>query len=122
MHKNNLKTWTLQEKEINAIRSTANKYVVLGSMDKEDSADLNMLKDRTIVDDYLNMKLQPSIQLRKNWSADMNNYFKTKREEDRMKEREAQKDPIEDVIENENTSNIGWIGNEVNGSDTTILN
>ena len=119
---NNQKTWTLKEKEMEAMKSTANKYAVLGSLDKEDRIELNMLKDRTIVDKYLNMRLQPSLQVKKTWSADMIKYFNEKWEEERLKEGEANKEQIEEVIENENTSNSGWIGNEVNGTDAAILN
>ncbi|PWA58708.1 hypothetical protein CTI12_AA397300 [Artemisia annua] len=116
------KTWKLPEKEINAMRNTANKYVVLSDMNSKEKDAFNTMKDRSIVDQYLNMKLQPIVQVKTNWSKDMLSYFNTKWEEDRKKEREAQSENLEDVIDKEKNTSSSWTRNEVNGKDTTILN
>ena len=104
------------------MRNTANKYAVLSDMNPEEKAELNTMKDRIIVDQYLDMKLQPTVQVKKNWSKDMLAYFNTKWEEDRNKEREAQTENVEDVIDVEKNDISSWTGNEVNGMDTTVLN
>ena len=48
-------------------------------------------------------------------------YFNTKWEEDRIKEREAQTENVEDVIDKEKNERSSWTG-KVNGMDTTVLN
>ena len=116
------KTYKLPEKEFSAMRNTANKYAVLSDMNPEEKAELNTMKDRIIVDQYLDMKLQPTVQVKKNWSKDMLAYFNTKWEEDRNKEREAQTENVEDVIDKGKNESSSWPGNEVNGNDTTVLN
>ncbi|GJS16947.1 RNA-directed DNA polymerase, eukaryota, reverse transcriptase zinc-binding domain protein [Tanacetum coccineum] len=53
--------YQIREEQIKAIKTTANKYVVLSQNELEEKSELNMLKDRIIVDQYLNQKLQPSL-------------------------------------------------------------
>lgn len=52
----------------------------------------------------------------------MIHYFKTKWEENRLQEQVDHNDNIEDVVENMNGVSQGWVANEFNGSDTTVLN
>ncbi|GJT17403.1 RNA-directed DNA polymerase, eukaryota, reverse transcriptase zinc-binding domain protein [Tanacetum coccineum] len=63
---------------------------------------LKSLKDRILVDQYLNKKMQPTCAEAQNRSKDMISYFKLKWEEDRMKEKESQHEDIEDVMEGHN--------------------
>ncbi|GJZ86040.1 RNA-directed DNA polymerase, eukaryota, reverse transcriptase zinc-binding domain protein [Tanacetum coccineum] len=64
----------------------------------DENTELKQLKDRMIVDHYLNEKIQPTCSESQNWSKDMIAYFKLKWEEDRLKEMED----IEDVMGSEN--------------------
>ena len=54
------KAWNLKEKEAEEMRKTANKYSVLSSLPDDDDQEIRILKDRIIVDQYLNKKLQPT--------------------------------------------------------------
>nr|GEW37385.1 RNA-directed DNA polymerase, eukaryota, reverse transcriptase zinc-binding domain protein [Tanacetum cinerariifolium] len=45
-----------------------------------------MLKERMIVDKFLDKKIQPTVSEAMSWSKDMVSYFKDKWEEDRKKE------------------------------------
>ncbi|GKF57444.1 hypothetical protein Tco_0170981, partial [Tanacetum coccineum] len=48
-----------------------NKFSVLGGLRDDDQHELNVLKDKILVDKYLNLKLQPSLNETKNWTQDM---------------------------------------------------
>ncbi|GKA59381.1 RNA-directed DNA polymerase, eukaryota, reverse transcriptase zinc-binding domain protein [Tanacetum coccineum] len=87
--------WNVKEKEVVEIRKTANKYFVLDSLPEDNDQELRMLKDRMIVDKFLNKNLQPSPEEAKAWSRDMIQYFKDKWEEKRQSTNE---DESEDVI------------------------
>ncbi|PWA39134.1 ATPase, F1/V1/A1 complex, alpha/beta subunit, Zinc knuckle CX2CX4HX4C [Artemisia annua] len=72
------KVWNLKEKEAEELRKTANKYSVLSSLPDDDDQELRILKDRIIVDQYLNKNLQPTPSEAANWSQDMRMYYKEK--------------------------------------------
>ncbi|GKC66611.1 RNA-directed DNA polymerase, eukaryota, reverse transcriptase zinc-binding domain protein [Tanacetum coccineum] len=55
-----------------------------------------MLKDRTIMDQFICKKIQPSVQEIKNWSKDMITYFKDKWKDD---EERVEEDIVEEVNE-----------------------
>ncbi|GKF41893.1 hypothetical protein Tco_0125235, partial [Tanacetum coccineum] len=67
----------------------------------EESKELKMLRDRIVVDQFSNKKLQPSCSEVSKWSNDMVKYFKDRREIDRLKEKEDQMQNMEDVFEND---------------------
>ncbi|GJU84121.1 RNA-directed DNA polymerase, eukaryota, reverse transcriptase zinc-binding domain protein [Tanacetum coccineum] len=71
-------------KEGKQVRDT-NSFAVVRDLEDDNIQGLNMLKDKMIVDKYLNMKLQPSFNVTKNWSHEMINYFKRSWEADREK-------------------------------------
>ncbi|GKB10355.1 RNA-directed DNA polymerase, eukaryota, reverse transcriptase zinc-binding domain protein [Tanacetum coccineum] len=58
------------------IRESSNKFSVLNRINDDDIQDLNMLKDKMLVDKYLNIKIHPSTKEMKNWSMEMREYFK----------------------------------------------
>ncbi|PWA61869.1 hypothetical protein CTI12_AA365960 [Artemisia annua] len=70
------KVWNLQEKEVEEMRKTANKYSVLDSLPEDDDQELRILKDRIVVDQYLNKNLQPTPAQAANWTQDMRKYHK----------------------------------------------
>nr|GEV39471.1 hypothetical protein [Tanacetum cinerariifolium] len=78
--------WKVREKVVNKIRNSANKYSVLDSLLEDNDSELRTLKERMIVDKFLNDKVQPTIKESITWSKEMIEYFKTKWDEDRLKE------------------------------------
>ncbi|GJV13899.1 RNA-directed DNA polymerase, eukaryota, reverse transcriptase zinc-binding domain protein [Tanacetum coccineum] len=79
----------------------ANKFSVLIEESYEESNELRTLKDRIVVDQFLNKKLQPTCKKVSSWSKDMIQYFKDQWEIDRLKEQGNQRKEVEDVYENE---------------------
>ncbi|GJZ09215.1 glutathione S-transferase-like protein [Tanacetum coccineum] len=100
------KTWPLQKEDFNAMKKTANKYAILGEMDEDERNELRILKDRMIVDQYLNKKLQPNIQETKDCTKDMIHYFKEKWEDDRQKEKSSSEENLEDVMKNADQTDL----------------
>ncbi|GJV47844.1 RNA-directed DNA polymerase, eukaryota, reverse transcriptase zinc-binding domain protein [Tanacetum coccineum] len=94
--------WTIQDEILSAIEKSSNKYAVLEEEVLDENTELKQLKDRMIVDHYLNEKIQPTCSESQNWSKDMIAYFKLKWEEDRLKEKDDQMEDIEDVMGSEN--------------------
>ncbi|GJX72614.1 RNA-directed DNA polymerase, eukaryota, reverse transcriptase zinc-binding domain protein [Tanacetum coccineum] len=62
------------------VRESSNKFSVLNGINGDDIQDLNMLKDKMLVDKYLNIKIHPSTEEMKNWSKEMREYFKRSRD------------------------------------------
>ncbi|PWA97653.1 WD40 repeat-containing protein [Artemisia annua] len=91
--------------------SNVNKYEVLNKDTDEERNELNILKDRRVVDEYLNKKLQPTCTELKNWTKDMEDYFKTQWEIDRLKEQEDRVNSEEDVMEGTMTLWGCYVGN-----------
>ncbi|GKD42813.1 hypothetical protein Tco_1267458, partial [Tanacetum coccineum] len=93
---------------------------------KDNIQGLNMLKDKMIVDKYLNIKLQCSSNVTKNWSKEMMNYFKKSWEADREKERDKRLDDmeglVEDVIDDDNKVVKNLVADELKGTSSSLLN
>ncbi|GKC21274.1 RNA-directed DNA polymerase, eukaryota, reverse transcriptase zinc-binding domain protein [Tanacetum coccineum] len=70
------------------MKKTTNKFSILETLPEDDPIEMNMLKDRMIVDQFLNKKIQPNVNETSHWSQDMIKYFKDKWEEGRKKEAE----------------------------------
>ncbi|GKE96075.1 hypothetical protein Tco_1580930 [Tanacetum coccineum] len=51
--------WKVGKNVVHEIRKSANKYFVLDSLPEDNDQELSMLKERMIVDKYLNEKVQP---------------------------------------------------------------
>ncbi|GJS99851.1 RNA-directed DNA polymerase, eukaryota, reverse transcriptase zinc-binding domain protein [Tanacetum coccineum] len=98
------KRWPLKDTEMGELRKSANKYSLLDSLPEDDDQEIRILKDRMIVDLFLNKKIQPSLSESKTWSKDMIKYFKEKWDEDRNKERHEQNVDVDldDVVEETN--------------------
>ncbi|PWA82642.1 hypothetical protein CTI12_AA176400 [Artemisia annua] len=79
--------------------SNVNRYEVLNNDTDENRDDARIMKDRMIVDDYLNKKMQPTCTELKNWTKDMEEYFKKQWKIDRLKEKEDAASNVEDVME-----------------------
>ncbi|GKB94843.1 RNA-directed DNA polymerase, eukaryota, reverse transcriptase zinc-binding domain protein [Tanacetum coccineum] len=98
------------------------------SQDVEPIRGMNMLKDKIIVDKYLNIKMQPSLSVTKNWSKEMKNYFQRSWEADREKERNKRLDDmegfvedIEDVYEDEGIVAKSLVADELKGMERRSL-
>nr|GEV80746.1 RNA-directed DNA polymerase, eukaryota, reverse transcriptase zinc-binding domain protein [Tanacetum cinerariifolium] len=57
----NKNKWNVKENEVNEIRRTANKYFVLDSLPDDNDQEIRILKERMIVDKFLDKKLQPNL-------------------------------------------------------------
>ncbi|GJT97882.1 RNA-directed DNA polymerase, eukaryota, reverse transcriptase zinc-binding domain protein [Tanacetum coccineum] len=64
----------------------SNRFSVLRGINDDIQQELNMLKDKMIVDKYLNLKLQPNNDEIKDWSQEMIKYFKRAWDANREKE------------------------------------
>ncbi|PWA35942.1 hypothetical protein CTI12_AA604430 [Artemisia annua] len=83
----------------NASTSTS-KAASNGTSVKPD--ELRILKDRMVVDVYLNNKIQPTCAEDKNWTKDMEDYFNKQWDIDRLKEKENEEMNVEDAMEGRN--------------------
>ncbi|GJZ96178.1 RNA-directed DNA polymerase, eukaryota, reverse transcriptase zinc-binding domain protein, partial [Tanacetum coccineum] len=120
----NKKQWPLKQNEFKAMKKTANKFSILQSLPDDNPVEINTLKDRMIVDQFLNRKIQPSVLEISNWSNDMIKCFKEKWEEDRkrdadndMQKNESMESDEEDVITEVNGMKENVIANEIPGMD-----
>nr|GEZ68719.1 hypothetical protein [Tanacetum cinerariifolium] len=108
-------------KQQNNLKEVSNKFSVLEEEENDEVQELNMLKDRMLVDKYLNKKIYPSKEEMSLWTADMRMYFEKQWEIDRQKEIKDAKIGMEeieeDVIDNTPlvdkilTANEDWISN-----------
>ncbi|GKC33677.1 RNA-directed DNA polymerase, eukaryota, reverse transcriptase zinc-binding domain protein [Tanacetum coccineum] len=116
--------WNVKEKEVDDLRKTANKYYVLDSLPEDNDQELRMLKERMIVDKFLDKKLQPTLIESMSWSKDMIKYFKEKWEEDRQKEHHDVNNEVvvKDVINLSSGTTKVMVDNEVNGMEDNVLN
>ncbi|PWA40462.1 hypothetical protein CTI12_AA562450 [Artemisia annua] len=72
------KVWNLKEKEAEGMKKSVNKYAVLHSLLDDDDQELRILKDRMIVDQFLNKNVEPTPTEAANWTEDMRKYYKDK--------------------------------------------
>ncbi|GJU03987.1 RNA-directed DNA polymerase, eukaryota, reverse transcriptase zinc-binding domain protein [Tanacetum coccineum] len=80
-------------------QTSNNSFCILRDLDDGNIQGMNMLKDKIIVDKYLNIKMQPSLSVTKNWSKEMKNYFQRSWEAGREKERNKRLDDMEGFVE-----------------------
>ncbi|GKD36245.1 RNA-directed DNA polymerase, eukaryota, reverse transcriptase zinc-binding domain protein [Tanacetum coccineum] len=120
----NKKQWPLKHNEFEAMKKTANKFTILQILPDDNPMELNTLKDKMIVDQFLNNKIQPSVMEISNWSNDMVKYFKERWEEDRKRDadNDVQKDGSmesdeEDIVAEVNGMKENVITNEITGRD-----
>ncbi|GJV16634.1 RNA-directed DNA polymerase, eukaryota, reverse transcriptase zinc-binding domain protein [Tanacetum coccineum] len=112
--------WKVGENAVDEIRKSSNKYYVLDSLPEDNDLELIMLKERMIVDKYLNEKVQHTLQESILWSKDMIEYFKERWERDRIKENTPTN--MEDVLEaNDGIANV-MKSKKVNGIEGEVLN
>ncbi|GJX59135.1 RNA-directed DNA polymerase, eukaryota, reverse transcriptase zinc-binding domain protein [Tanacetum coccineum] len=114
-HEKRSSTWTIQEEILSAIKKTKNKYAIFEEEEYDEEIELRLLKDRMIVDNYINKSIQPTCSETQNWSKDMISYFKQKWEE-----KEVMKEVFEDVMEGENVSAKMCSANEISGLETAF--
>ncbi|PWA98459.1 DnaJ domain-containing protein [Artemisia annua] len=97
--------------------STQNSFGVLNGLGEDSVQDLNMLKNKSIVDKYLNMRMKPSNNVLKTWSQEMKKYFNRAWDDDRGKEKEDREkgmgDIVEDVLENESVAARTLVADEL---------
>nr|GEU71621.1 hypothetical protein [Tanacetum cinerariifolium] len=86
-----------QNKEQNVNK---NKFSVLDEENTNESNELRILKDREVVDQFLNKRMQPTCKEASCWTKDMVKYFHDQWKIDRLKENEDQGENVEDVYEN----------------------
>nr|GEY72050.1 hypothetical protein [Tanacetum cinerariifolium] len=60
-----------KNKEFKAMKKTTNKFSILETLPDDDPVKTRLLKDIMIVDQFLNKKIQPSVQKAQNWTQDM---------------------------------------------------
>ncbi|PWA41530.1 RNA-directed DNA polymerase, eukaryota, Reverse transcriptase zinc-binding domain protein [Artemisia annua] len=110
------KVWNLKAKEAEGMKKSVNKYAVLHSLPDDDDQELRILKDRMIVDHFLNKNVEPTPIEAANWTEDMRKYYKDKSVVEIVNEVEG--DKAEDVVSDTEgiTKNIEV--NEVNGLNT----
>ena len=107
---------------MDSIRRSANKYAVLEEYVEDERQDLNMMKDRMVVDVYLNKKVKPIEEVIKTWSKDMQNYFNTQWEVDRNIEKGFPVEEEEEVMENVSETGKLLVADEIQGKDNAVLN
>lgn len=106
---------------MDSLRRSANKYAVLEDYEEDERHELNTLKDREIVDVYLNKKLRLTDEVARTWSKDMMQYFNTQWEVDRNKEKEYHVIEKEEVLENDSETGNLLLTNEMQGKDKGVL-
>ncbi|PWA51380.1 hypothetical protein CTI12_AA463630 [Artemisia annua] len=106
----------------NSIGSGVNRYEVLSKDTTEERNDLRIMKDRMVVDEYLNKKIQPTCTELKDWTKDMEDYFKKQWEIDRIKEKEEGINNVEDVMEGVSEMAQTMASENVIGLSQAILN
>ncbi|PWA85577.1 hypothetical protein CTI12_AA064980 [Artemisia annua] len=72
------RVWNLKAKEAEGMKQSVNKYAVLHSLPEDDDQELRILKDRMIVDPFLNKNVQPTPSEAANWTEDMRTYHAEK--------------------------------------------
>ncbi|GJV20529.1 hypothetical protein Tco_1369549 [Tanacetum coccineum] len=97
---------------VNKGTSEMNKFEVLKEVNANEDSEVRTLKDRMLVDVYLNKKIQPTCSEASNWSKDMIKYFKDQWEIDRLKKQEDQGKNAEDVFDKEDGIAQKMIGSE----------
>nr|GEV37364.1 RNA-directed DNA polymerase, eukaryota, reverse transcriptase zinc-binding domain protein [Tanacetum cinerariifolium] len=110
-------------KKFESMEKTANKYSILESLPEDDPVEIRILKDRMIVDQYINKKTQPSVQEVKNWSQYMIGYFKEQWEKVRDKDKDSSENEEEedDIMEELNELEGNVLANEITARDNSIL-
>ncbi|GKC47082.1 RNA-directed DNA polymerase, eukaryota, reverse transcriptase zinc-binding domain protein [Tanacetum coccineum] len=97
--------WRVKDNVVKEIRTTANKYSILDSLPDDNYSEIQKLKERMIVDKFLNEKIQPTLLESITWSNDMIKYFKDKWVDDKMPKDTGNIE--EDVLEiNNGTANV----------------
>ncbi|GJW96778.1 RNA-directed DNA polymerase, eukaryota, reverse transcriptase zinc-binding domain protein [Tanacetum coccineum] len=104
--------WKVKEKVVEDIRNNADKYSVLNTLPKDNDQELRTLKERMVVDKFLNKKLQPTLRESITWSKDTIYYFK--RNWDEM---ENEENEMEDVMEVNNGITKITKDNEISAND-----
>nr|GEZ89260.1 RNA-directed DNA polymerase, eukaryota, reverse transcriptase zinc-binding domain protein [Tanacetum cinerariifolium] len=104
------------------VSTSRNKFDALNSMMEEDEVEFKVLKDRMIVDQFLNKKIQPTCIEAKSWSKDMIKYFKGQWEVGRLKEQEDQSMNNEAIFANKDGIAHTMASDDVIGLSKTILN
>ncbi|PWA56013.1 RNA-directed DNA polymerase, eukaryota, Reverse transcriptase zinc-binding domain protein [Artemisia annua] len=99
-----------------SFKRSANKYDALEGHDEEERQELDLRKEKMVVDSYLIKKVLPTKEVLNSWPKDMAHYFKTQWEIDRNKEKEDPLDEIEEVMENTSEAGKMLSANEVQAS------
>ncbi|PWA55456.1 hypothetical protein CTI12_AA427190 [Artemisia annua] len=110
------------EKPSSSTSANNNKYAALNTIDDNDDPEMRVLKGRSIVDQFLNKKQQPTSIDKEVWTDDMHMYFKKQWEVDRLKEQEDANGNSEDVYESGNGIAQSMAANVVAGKSKNILN
>ncbi|PWA62420.1 hypothetical protein CTI12_AA218350 [Artemisia annua] len=111
--------WQYQKKGLE-LKST-DRYEMLNAIGSEND-EIEILKGKMTVDNFLNKKIKPSEIDIKDWTPDMMKYFKEHEKLDKLKEAEDLKDSVEDVLEG--TSDIARevVANEVSDLNIAVWN
>ncbi|GJY49555.1 hypothetical protein Tco_0439511, partial [Tanacetum coccineum] len=97
-----VQTKSLYKEKRSSFGNNKNKYEVLSETVEDENSDLRVLKDRMMVDKFINEITQPTCTESSNWSKDMIKYFKDQSKIDRLKEQEARDENMKYLCEMRN--------------------
>ncbi|GJX97085.1 RNA-directed DNA polymerase, eukaryota, reverse transcriptase zinc-binding domain protein [Tanacetum coccineum] len=118
MTPSNVEKRKVSKENVNELKKSANKYVVLSDEENEDCNVDPFIDKRLIVDEFIKKKIQPNCIETKDWTYDMIQYFKYQWEAmERMEKEDSEED---DVFESHNQGVNSLIADEVlvNGCDS----
>ncbi|GJZ51478.1 hypothetical protein Tco_0605993 [Tanacetum coccineum] len=100
-------------------RQNTHQYAVLEEVSEQESVELNILKGRVFMDEYLNKRHHSPLSVSENWSHDILRYFKEKWEEYGVNKSNKEGIELEDVFEDTSSTakimtsnNLEWLEDE----------
>ncbi|PWA92918.1 zinc knuckle CX2CX4HX4C [Artemisia annua] len=79
------KAWKVGNEVVSELRRSANKYSVLGEYDVNEQSELEDLRSKEIVDDFIRQQKNPTENELTKWTIDMIGYFNKRKEQVRGK-------------------------------------
>ncbi|GJT76140.1 zinc knuckle CX2CX4HX4C containing protein [Tanacetum coccineum] len=79
------KAWSVHGENLSAMKRSANKYSVLELYDENEISELNDIKNREIVEEFINQKRVPTECDMLFWNIDMVAYYKQRKEQESCK-------------------------------------
>ncbi|GKE00282.1 hypothetical protein Tco_1388265 [Tanacetum coccineum] len=116
------KAWSVHGEILSAMRRSANKYTVLEMYDINEQGELNDMRNRELVDDFISQKRDPTDAEMLKWNIDMVAYYKQRKEElvNKGKASSVQSKQIieeDDVFQDDSGMAQCMEGDEIRGMD-----